>query len=117
MADSKEQQTCEGMTITLEQDLWIQLSKDRRTDILEDLIRHFENQTQYYNDLLLSDARQAIYTTNTKDNTNTTGLQIDRAVDNKINGKLTNPSKKGNSKTDTMYINTVMQTFECNTAE
>ena len=64
--------------------------------MLENIIRHFENQTQYDNDLTVTEARQDTYATDMKDSTNAgADLQIDRAMDNKIKGELTNSYKKG----------------------
>ena len=54
-----------------------------------------------------------------KGNTNTaTDLQIDRTADNKMNGEITNPPKKEDSKktTHTRQMNTVIQTLECDMA-
>ena len=101
MTDNKYNKHVRAMTMTLEQYLRYQLSKDRKTDTLEDILRPFENQTQQDNDLTLTEAKQDTYATYMKDNTNITDLQKDRAVDNKINRELTNPPKKEDSKTGT----------------
>ena len=83
------------MPITLEKYIRDQLSKDRRTNAVEDIMIQFENQTQYYNDLTLTKVIQNTYATDMMHNTNTaTDPQIDREVDNKINGELTKPPKK-----------------------
>ena len=49
--------------IALEQHLRDQLSNDRKTDTLQDIIRQFESQTQHDNNLVLTEARQDTYVT------------------------------------------------------
>ena len=52
--------------ITLEQHLMNQISKDRKTDTLELIIRQFEDQTQCDKDLTLTEARQGTCAANMK---------------------------------------------------
>ena len=90
------------MPITSDQYLKDQLSKDRKLDTQEELIRQFENQAQQDVDLTLTEAIQDIYISHMKDNTNTTtDPKIDRATGNKIKGKLTDPPKKGRQQKQT----------------
>ena len=61
-------------------------------DTSEDITRQFENQTQYDNDLTLT---EAMHVTDMKDNLNTkTDSEIDRTADNEINGEPTDPPQK-----------------------
>ena len=56
-----------------------------------------------------SDCTLSLNTTNT--------LQIDIAVDKKVNGDITDSTKKADSKTDARHMNTVIITFGCGMAE
>ena len=55
--------------VTSEQYLRGQISQEQKMDTLEDIIRQFENQTQYEKDLTLIKARQDTYATHIKDST------------------------------------------------
>ena len=65
-----------------------QLSKDRKTDVLEDIIRHFGNQMHQDKDYTYTEASNETPTDNIKDTTPQNNRE-DTAIDCKVNPQTT----------------------------